>query len=241
MIERQEMLAREEGPMPTLVVASAQPRAAIVMLTDGRGFRPAYQELARKLGAEGYYVLVPNLYYRHAGDGRPTEDIDDPDWMATLNAALTPDKAAADVVACLAFAANDRAGPSGRVAGLIGFCMGARLAVGTAQLLGDRVGAVVALHPGYMATTREDSPHRHLDRITAEIYFGIAEHDPHLSAGAVGRLRDALEANRVNYRLEVLEGTQHGYAVPGRDLYHPQQAAHAWSQGVELFGRRLDA
>jgi dienelactone hydrolase len=35
------------------------------MYPDAFGVRPVLQQIARELAGHGYYVLVPNLYYRH--------------------------------------------------------------------------------------------------------------------------------------------------------------------------------
>src|SRR5687767_15181490 len=38
---------------------------AVLMYADGFGIRPVLREMARELAGHGYYVLVPNLFYRH--------------------------------------------------------------------------------------------------------------------------------------------------------------------------------
>ncbi|MCW2874748.1 MAG: hypothetical protein JWL99_6068, partial [Streptomyces oryziradicis] len=35
------------------------------MYADGFGIRPVLEEMARELAGHGYYVLVPNLFYRY--------------------------------------------------------------------------------------------------------------------------------------------------------------------------------
>ena len=37
----------------------------VLMYADGFGIRPVLREMARELAGHGYYVLVPNLFYRH--------------------------------------------------------------------------------------------------------------------------------------------------------------------------------
>src|SRR5882757_9484675 len=37
----------------------------VLMYPDGFGIRPVLREMARELAGHGYYVLVPNLFYRH--------------------------------------------------------------------------------------------------------------------------------------------------------------------------------
>lgn len=238
MRERQVTVVTPDGEMPTFVVQGEPARGVVVMLMDGRGVREAMRDNARRLARAGYYVMLPSLFYRHAGQG-PTEDVLDPAWMTTLNTAITPARAAADVAACLDFAASDPQAPRGGRAGVMGYCMGGRLSVVAAQALGGRIAAVGSIHPGYMATRGETSPHRALDRIAGEVYLGVAEHDPHLSPGAVARLREALDAAGVDYSLEVLPGTGHGFSTPGNDSYDPAAAERVWARLIDLFDRRL--
>jgi carboxymethylenebutenolidase len=37
----------------------------VLIYTDAFGVRPVLRETARELAGHGYYVLVPNIYYRH--------------------------------------------------------------------------------------------------------------------------------------------------------------------------------
>jgi len=37
----------------------------VLIYTDAFGVRPVLREMARELAGHGYYVLVPNIYYRH--------------------------------------------------------------------------------------------------------------------------------------------------------------------------------
>jgi carboxymethylenebutenolidase len=42
----------------------AGPWPAVILHTDGRGLRPTFEAHGEQLAALGYYVLVPNLFYR---------------------------------------------------------------------------------------------------------------------------------------------------------------------------------
>jgi len=238
MFETETGVASVDGVIPTFVSRPEfrPARAVAVMLMDGRGIREPMRDNARRLASVGYYVMLPNVYYR---TGAPQEVAEDLETMRAHAAPLTRQSAAADVEACLAYADRDPAAPDTRRVGLVGYCMGGRLAVGVAQLLGDRIAAVASLHPGSMATRAPDSPHLWLDKIVAEIYFGVPEHDPYLSPGAVGRLTEALNAAGVDYAMEVLSGAHHGFATPGGEHYSKPHAERAWERTFELFDRRL--
>ncbi|MEU8354284.1 dienelactone hydrolase family protein, partial [Streptomyces sp. NPDC048845] len=38
---------------------------AVLLFMDAFGVRPVLRDMARRLAAEGYYVLVPNLFHRN--------------------------------------------------------------------------------------------------------------------------------------------------------------------------------
>jgi len=241
--EFETALMASDGPMRTFVTCTdaRPPRAVVIMLMDGNGIREALRDQARRLSSVGYYVMLPDLYYR-AGEqemDRLREDWDLSRAQA-MAAPLTRESVARDVEVCLAYAAADPAGPAPGPIGIMGFCMGGRLAVTTAQALGPRVAAVSSLHPGSMATRSPQSPHLWLDKITAEIYFCIPAQDPYLSRGAIARLTEAMDAQGVNYDMEILpEGTTHGFSIPGNETYSKSGAERAWERTFELFERRL--
>jgi carboxymethylenebutenolidase len=44
------------------------PSPAVLFLMDAYGIREELKDMARRLGTVGYYVLLPNLYYRAGRD-----------------------------------------------------------------------------------------------------------------------------------------------------------------------------
>lgn len=228
------------GDMPTFIVHPAKggPFPVIVMLMDAGGIRDGLRQNARDLATQNYYVMLPNLFHRSAGTG-PIEDLHDMARITELNTGLKNEDAVGDVAACARHAGQDAHARDADHIGLIGYCMGGRLSVTVAQALGEQVAAVVSLHPGYMATRSESSPHLFLDNIKAKVYFGLAETDPHLSSGQVERLKAALDRTGVDYQMEILPGTEHGFAVPGRETYSASGARAAEMRARELFASQL--
>src|SRR4051812_7241997 len=49
----------------------------VLMYADGFGIRPVLREMAAELAGHGYYVLVPNLFYRHG----PAPVIELPEYL----------------------------------------------------------------------------------------------------------------------------------------------------------------
>jgi len=236
LFEQELNIATHDGEMPVFV---AHPDGdgswpTVVMLMDGGGIREGLRQNARTLAARGYIVVLPNLFHRGASSG-PIFDLTDMARITELNSSLKPEDVVGDVEACIRHAAPVSRGG----VGLIGYCMGARLSITVSQALGDRIAAVVALHPGYLSTNRPTSPDRHLDNIKARLYVATPEHDEHLSKNAFERFKQALDAQPIAYEAEIIWGAHHGFGVPGRPSYHQGGSDHCWSKAFALFSEQL--
>lgn len=125
----------------------------VLMYADGFGIRPALRELARELARHGYYVLVPNLFYRNGS--APVLELPEhigeevrPQVMAQLMPLIqahTVERALSDADAYLKFLATQPEVGAGPVA-VTGYCIGGLLAMRTAAAHPDRVAAVAAFH-----------------------------------------------------------------------------------------------
>lgn len=190
----------------------------VLLFPDAFGPRPVMAELAETIAADGYAVLVPNLFHR-AGRapvvGLP--DFIDPGnrhavfaEIRPLMEQLTPELAVRDAGAYLEWLAA-RPEVATRPVGLVGYCMGAALALRTAAAYPSRVAAAAGFHGGRLASDAPDSPHLGVENITAELYFGHADADPSLPPEQIDRLARALDAAGVRHRAEVYPGAPHGF------------------------------
>jgi carboxymethylenebutenolidase len=242
MAERIETIATADGTMETFFAHpdSPGPFPVIVQLMDGIGMREELRDHARRTASWGYYVVAPDLYYRFGLKG--PLDFSDPvarDRLMAAIGALTAERATADVEAVLAIAHGDPAAREGKI-GLYGFCMGGKLTLELSQTLGERVAAGASIHPGSLVTDAAGSPHWHLDRVQAELYFGIADNDASATPEQMAELEKALGARGANYELEWHPGALHGYMMPSRaELYNEAAAEKVWSRMQALFDRTL--
>jgi len=221
---------------------------AVLLYMDAFGLRPRLSEMADRLVAAGYTVLVPNVFYRH---GRaPVVDL--PDFidddarpglfgqLVPLIQGLTPEAADRDADAYLSWLAACPQASGGPI-GVTGYCMGARLALRVAGSHPDRVAAAAGFHGGRLATDTPDSPHLLADRITAELYFGHADQDPSLPPEQIERLEKALTEAGVRHRAEVYAGAGHGYTMADTTVFDPQATERHWTALLDLLGRNLPA
>lgn len=199
------------------------PWPSIVYFMDGMGIRPTLLASAEKLAGYGYFVLVPDLYHR-SGEYAPLDHStlqDDPVQQARVMEMLelvTNDNVMRDMKSYLAFLDSQPEARTERI-GVVGYCLGGRLALSAAGRFPDRVAVAAAIHGASMATDRPDSAHLLADRMRAAIYVAVAEHDPYIIPGETERLDAALRDAGADYTLEHYEGCHHGFALRGAHGY----------------------
>jgi carboxymethylenebutenolidase len=66
MIERQVEIPTADGQMNTFICHPERfgPHPVVLFFMDAPGIREELRDMARRLGTVGYYVMLPNLYYR---------------------------------------------------------------------------------------------------------------------------------------------------------------------------------
>jgi len=243
MAGRTETVSTPDGEMEVFVTHPDGPGDSfpvIVQLMDGIGMRDELRDHASRTASWGYYVVAPDLYYRFGLKG-PLDfaNAEQRDKIMAAIGALTAERATADVEAALAISESDPAARNGKI-GLYGFCMGGKLTLELSQTLGDRVAAAASIHPGGLVTDAPQSPHRHLDRVKAEMYFGIADKDTMATPEQMAELEQELRAHQIAYDLEWHPGALHGYMMSSRsELYNREAAEKVWGRLEALFARNL--
>ncbi|MDT0305291.1 dienelactone hydrolase family protein [Streptomonospora wellingtoniae] len=216
----------------------------VLLYTDAFGLRPELEARARELAEQGYYVLVPNLYYRH-GPAPATElpeHIGEEVRTAIIGRLMplieqhTPERILRDADAYLRFLTTRPEVGVGPV-GVIGYCVGAALAMRTATAHPGRVAALAGFHPGFVVTDAPDSPHRLVPRLTADVHLGLAEGD--LTPEATSELNHALDAAGRDYTTEVYPGTVHGFTMSDTDAFDPSALQRHWDRLLPLLARAL--
>ncbi|MFF4219140.1 dienelactone hydrolase family protein [Streptomyces nondiastaticus] len=216
----------------------------VLLYMDAIGLRPVLEQMARELAGHGYYVLVPNLFYRHgpAPVAELPEYIGEDDRPAVFAQLMplveehTTDRALRDADAYLKFLTAQPEVSAGPVAA-IGYCMGAVLATRTAAAHPDQVAAVAGFHPGFLVTDAPDSPHRLVHSLGAEVHIGFAEND--LPPEAMKELNQALDAAGVDYTTEIYPGTVHGFTMSDTSAFNPSALQHHWDRLLPLLDRTL--
>jgi carboxymethylenebutenolidase len=224
-------------------VATAGRWPAVILYMDAFGIRPQLGEMAQRLASAGYFVVVPNLYYRKgsfAAFDPKLVTVEGPErdrfkgMIQSINDTMVMRDTAA-VVEMLDAHASARPGAIGAV----GYCMGGGFALSAAGTFPDRVAAAASFHGGSLATDKPDSAHRLAPRMRARVYVGVAEIDPSFPPEQQHRLETALSDGGVDYTIETYKGAKHGFAVTGHLVYDRDSSERHWQRLLHLFKETL--
>ena len=241
MIDRTESVKTADGMMEVFTTRpnGNGPFPVVLQIMDGLGMREELREHARRTASWGYYVVAPDLYYRSGLKGPLSTDEAGMKVIMQAVKDVTDARVKSDIDHVLASVEKDRTARKAKF-GVYGFCMGGRLTLVLAQAYGDRVAAGASIHPGALAVDTPQSPHRHLNKVKAELYFGIADKDAMATPEQMAELEKALKARKVNYQLEWHPGALHGYMMSSRaGVYNRDAAEKVWGRMESLFIRRL--
>lgn len=235
MFEQTLDLDTVDGAMDTYCVHPGEggPHPVVFLFMDGLGVRPILRAMARRIAAQGHYVLLPNLYHR-GGRADTLELGTHPDRMAALFAAVTLQTLRTDIAALLAHLDRDDAARADSI-GCVGYCMGGRVALTAAGQFPDRIAAAASIHGAMLAVDHADSPHHQAARMRGKIYIAVAEQDPWLQPDETARLQNSLDAAGADYTMELYTGAAHGFAVPGLQAYDEAAAQRHWQRVLDLF------
>ena len=241
MIERHLDIVTADGDMNSFVVYPEEggPYPLVLFYMDAPGKREELHDMARRIATVGYYVILPNLYYRQVREFHLYLPGATRERMRELMDGLSNAMVCQDTQAMLDFAASESSARGGPV-GAVGYCMSGPFVFAAAAEFPDRIKASASLHGVKLYGDAPDSPHLTADRIQGEIYFGCAETDNWAPPELVDALDKHLASTGINYRIEWYPGTNHGFVFPQREgMYHKASAERHWERLFAMFQRNL--
>ena len=201
--------------------------------------------MCRRIATVGYYVLLPNLYYRLARSVDLDADrIHDPAYaeklesMWRLNRSLSNTMVEHDTDAMLKFLATDPQARAGKI-GVVGYCMSGRFVYRVAGAFPERIAASASIYGAKLVTDQPDSAHLLTSRIQGEMYFACAEHDHYIDDASIERIRGLIAQTGIEGSIEFYPEAEHGFAFPRRRAYHKASAERHWERLFDLFRRKL--
>nr|WP_294529815.1 dienelactone hydrolase family protein [uncultured Rhodopila sp.] len=245
MIEEIRDIATRSGAMETFIVHPERngPHPAVFLLMDAPGIREELYDMARRLCTVGYYVVLPNLYYRAGRDTKYGPDVTtkgsaEQTRMRAVRTKMTIPPMMEDIADLLAFLGSQSAVEPAPI-GVHGYCMSGPYALAAASRYPDRIAAAASFYGTWLVSDAEESPHLTLGKAKGELYIACAEHDELAPLPMVAELEGLFERSGNGGELEIYPGVHHGFAFPQRWCYDKPAAERHWERLIALYRRRL--
>ncbi|MYJ95159.1 MAG: dienelactone hydrolase family protein [Proteobacteria bacterium] len=201
-----------EGPFPSVII-----------FHENRGLNPYVEDVARRAAVAGFLALAPDGL--SPVGGYPGNDDDG----RTLQRGLDPAELSQDMINSARYLQAHELS-TGRL-GATGFCWGGGMTNRLAVALGEDLSAGVPFYGAAPAT--ED-----VASIRAAMMIQYAETDERINA-MWPDFEAAMQANNVDYRMHMYEGTNHGFHNNSTPRYNEEAADLAWSRTIDFFTEHL--
>jgi carboxymethylenebutenolidase len=235
----------KDGTCPSYVFRpiGKGPWPAVLVFMDGLGIRPAILEVGERLATHGYFVLLPDLFYRSG----PYEPMDphsvfaNPEkrkiLMEKFFALATQANIMSDTRAFLDYLASEADVQPGGI-GTTGYCMGGLMSLTAAGTYPDRIVATATYHGGRLATDAPESPHLLAAKIRSRVYVAGAIEDASFPEEMKARLEEALTKAGVDHKIETYPA-KHGWVFRDMPVYDAAAAERHWQTMLALFDGTL--
>jgi carboxymethylenebutenolidase len=236
MIEEIRDITTRAGAMETFICHPERngPHPPVLLMMDAPGIRDELYDMARRLATVGYYVLLPNLYYRAGKDTKYGPDVTtkgsaEQARMRAVRTKMTIPPVMDDIADMFSFIDTQPAAKPGPV-GAHGYCMSGPYALAAAARYPDRIAAAATFYGTWLVSDAVESPHLNLARAKGELYIACAEHDELAPLPMVAKLKVLFEKSGNSGELEMYPTVHHGFAFPQRWCYDKPAAERHWER-----------
>ncbi|ORW41792.1 ABC transporter permease [Mycobacterium paraense] len=229
-----------DGPMRLYRVRphpdkAVKPAAAVVVLQEAFGVNDHIQDVTRRLAAQGYLAVAPDLFHR---SGIETVEYTDRDTAMRLIGELGAEQIVSDISGVLTHLADSEGITAERTA-VVGFCFGGRAAFTAATAL-PVAATVVFYGPGIAS-----GPHASLDKaanIKGPVLMFAGDADPTIPAEDLSAIQATAQRYDLDLRLVVFAGAGHAFHCDARPAQYVADAARkAWLNTTEFLAETLKA
>ncbi len=205
------------------VQKTEQKLPGVLVIHENRGLNPYIEDVARRLGTEGYLAFAPDGLT--SVGGYPGDD----EKGAALFRTVDRQKMSEDFVAA-AYWLKARPDCTAKI-GAVGFCFGG----GIVNMLAVKLGADLAAGVPFYGSR---PPAEDAAKIKSPLLLHYAGLDTRVNAGWPA-FEEALKANHVKYEAFIYEGANHGFHNDTTPRYDAASAKLAWKRTLDFFAKYL--
>lgn len=196
---------------------------AVIVIHEWWGLNGQIREVARRLAQQGYVAIVPDLYHgRVASDAERAHE---------LMRGLLDDVALTDLDATVSWLRSEPRVGRHKI-GVVGFCMGGRVAELLALHSAEPAATVMFYGPPEIDPTQ-------LVKLRAPLQGHFGGEDQGIPLQRVEMLRAGLMEARKPVDIHVYAGAGHAFMNDARPSFHPDAARQAWARTLAFFQKYL--
>ncbi len=194
------------------------PCIGLVAIQEYWGLEPHIKDVVGRFAQAGYCALAPDLYH-----GRVAAE---PDEARKLSMELDLPQAMKEIEGAAAYLAS-RADVQPKQVGIVGWCMGGRLALQWAST-SSRAATAVAFYPGRYLP---DAGQAGALRVPALILYGEEDHG--IPPGTREHVERELRAAGKIVEIHTYRGAGHAFFNDSKPSFHPEAATDAWRRTLD--------
>ncbi|MFM2478018.1 dienelactone hydrolase family protein [Celerinatantimonas sp. MCCC 1A17872] len=204
---------------------------ALVLIQEIWGVNQHIRSVADGYAQAGFVVLCPDVFFRLTPMLELNYDQAGTQKAFECNSKLDVDKAVEDLCVAVDVLKN-RPEVTGKI-GVIGYCLGGKLAYRTAAASSD-IDAAVCYYGGGISNYLDEAKN-----LTQPVIFHHGEHDDHIPQSDVAKIKSAFTAHD-NATFYDYPDAGHGFNCWGRpSMYHQPSAALAQGRSLEFLAEQL--
>jgi carboxymethylenebutenolidase len=213
----------------------------MIVIMEAFGVNKHIQEVTDKLSRDGYVAVAPVLYHRLSSNPLFSYTGEDAEARTKAMASLRDTELTQDLNASIAYLKSHSQVRGDRV-GIVGFCVGGRIAYLAATSC-PGLSAVVVYYGGRILIPFGDSPtpFERTANIQCPVMGNFGELDQNPTPDEVHKIEAELKRHGKVCDVRIYPGANHGFNCDERPSYHAEAAKDAWARTVNWFQKYLKA
>lgn len=201
----------------------------VLVIMEAFGLNEHIKDVARRLAAEGYVALAPDVYYRQPNAVVGYDQLPEAIRLMTL---LRDDQIVADVSAAVSYLQGQPFVRADRI-GVTGFCMGGRISFLSAATI-PALKAAAPFYGGGIGGLLDRAAN-----ISCPMLLFFGDQDPFIPNEEVATISRTLSDLHKPAEVKVYPGAPHGFFCNERDSYRADAAKDAWGRLTGFFAQHL--
>lgn len=239
VLEEEITVATKDGQMGVYLARPKDEarRPAILLIQEIFGVNEHIKDVCRRYARQGYIVFSPDVFYREG----PWTQLTDLSKLHDKLALLKEEYLLSDLEALLAYMAGHELVQKEKM-GVIGYCMGGRVAYVTAAAFPDQIKCAAVYYGSRIPVSTPQFPTAPIERtknIKGTILGFFGGLDKSIPLEDVQAIERALQEAGVEHEIYYYPDADHGFFNDTREVFHLRASMDAWHKTLTVFEKCL--